>query len=157
MSITTNYRQNGRDVANAEGTAFKRWLKCAQDIRTAGDKESDAYKAARGESAEGYVERGGSANTFKTKLSNCNVILDTFADRTIDELVKDHRNLNVAYRAAQTANAPKDAEGNPVVTTKGVAEYLGDVESVSRRAAGKNATLEEIIAAATRGFHAAKA
>ena len=149
---TANYRQNGRDAANAEGGAFKRWLVATVAIRLNGPSDSDEYVAARDETRDGYVERGGTANTFKTKLSNCNLILDTFADLTVDQIVREHKNLNRAYTAAQAANAPKDADGNPVVTTKSGDERCGDIESAGRRAHGASVPFEDALAALKRGY-----
>jgi len=141
---TVNYRQNGRDAANAEGGAFKRWLVASVAIRLNGPSDSDEYVAARDETRDGYVERGGTANTFKTKLSNCNLILDTFADLTVDQIVREHKNLNRAYKAAQDVHAPKDADGNRLVTPKSADERLGDVRAAIRLALGSGITSDQI-------------
>jgi hypothetical protein len=141
METTTNYRQNGRDVANAERGAFKRWLTMTADIRSAGDSESEEYKTARSESSEGYVERGGSANTFKTKLSNCNLILDTFSDETVDQIAKRFTSITDAYRSAK---APVDADGNHVVTVKSATEREADVRSAVRLALGAGVTTDAL-------------
>jgi hypothetical protein len=140
-ATNTNFRQNGRDIANAERGALRKWLVGAADIRSAGDSESDEYKFARSESCEGYVERGGSAQTFKTKLSNCNVILDAFADETVDQICKRFTSVPDAYRAAK---APVDADGNHVVTVKSAAERAADARSAIRLALGGGVSSDEL-------------
>lgn len=147
MTTTTNtgsFRQNGRDVALAERGALRKWLVMTVAIRSAGDSESDAYKSARSESCEGYVERGGSANAFKSKLSNCNVILDRFSDLTVAQISAQFTSVPDAYRAAK---APVDGDGNHVVTTKSPAERIADVRSAARLALGAGVSLDDILAA----------
>ena len=141
ITNTTNHRQNGRDAANAERGALKRWLTLTSDIRAAGSNDSEAYATARSESCEGYVERGGSANSFKTKLSNCGVILDAFPDQTVDQISKAFTSVPDAYRAAK---APVDADGNHVVTVKGDDERKGDFRSTARLALGAGVTVAEL-------------
>lgn len=138
---TVNYRQNGRDAANAERGALKRWLMLTVAIREAGPTDSDEYAAAREESRDGYVERGGSANSFKSKLSNCNVILDTFADKTVDQIAREFTSVPDAYRAAKS---PVDADGNRVVTAKSADERKGDFRSAVRLALGAGVTTDEL-------------
>jgi hypothetical protein len=141
ITNTGSFRQNGRDAANAERGALRRWLTLTAAIRETGPSDSDQYAAARSESCEGYVERGGSANSFKTKLSNCNFILDTFVDRTIDQISKDFTSIPDAYRAAK---APVDADGNHVVTVKSADERKGDFRSAVRLALGAGVTTDEL-------------
>lgn len=138
---TTNFRQNGRDVANSERGALRSWLTMASDIRSAGPKDSDAYNEARDESREGYVERGGSANTFKTKLSNCNVILDAFSDKTVKEIAADFTSVPDAYRAAKS---PTDSDGNRVVTRKGTDERIAHFRSTARLALGAGVDVDTL-------------
>jgi hypothetical protein len=141
VTNTVNYRQNGRDAANAERGALKRWLIMTAAIRETGPSDSDQYAAAREESRDGYVERGGQATSFKTKLSNCNVILDAFKDQTIDEICKSYTSVPDAYRAAKT---PVDSEGNRVVTVKSADERKGDFRSAVRLALGAGVSTDEL-------------
>ena len=141
ITNTGSFRQNGRDAANAERGALKRWLTLTAAIRETGPSDSDAYAAARAESREGYVERGGSADSFKSKLSNCNVILDAFAGQTIDQICKDYTSVPDAYRAART---PVDSDGNRVVTVKSADERKGDFRSAVRLALGAGVTTDEL-------------
>lgn len=140
-NTNTDFRQNGRNVALAERGALRKWLVMTAAIREAGAPDSDEYATAREESRDGYVERGGSANTFKTKLSNCGVILDAFGDMSIDDIAKQYNSVPDAYRAAKT---PVDSDGNRVVTPKSAAERAADVRSAVRLALGAGVTTDEL-------------
>jgi hypothetical protein len=140
---------NGRSAGLGESLGFRRWLAVIDGAIEVGGlsadhrEDSDVFKSAMGEAREGYLTVG-TGNTFDKSATYLRKIRTAFPGVSADQMVKDHGNLSRAYKAAQSALAPKDADGNHVVTAKSADERLGDVRAAIRLALGAGITGDAI-------------
>jgi hypothetical protein len=152
---TSVHFANGRQAGLGESLGFRRWLAVIDGAREVGGlsadhrEDSEAFKSAIGEAREGYVSTGLSKDSFDKSATYLRKIRVAFPNETVDQMVKTHGNLNRAYKNAQAALAPKDSDGNPVVTRKSAAEYEAGARAAIRLALGagvSQATIDAITA-----------
>lgn len=148
---TSVHFQNGRSAGLGDSLGFRRWMAVIDGAIEVGGfsadykADSDAYKAAMGEARDGFMTVG-SKDTFDKSATYLRKIRAAFPSTTVDEMVKSYGNLNKAYKAAQRELAPKDGNGNPVVTKKTKDERGGDFDATARLALAAGWTVAELTA-----------